>query len=78
MLDIAACADVILEREPESTRNRMGAILGMEWADARSWLLLVIVCHDLGKASPGFQCKWKNVTDLDAGDGGYLTPSNIK
>lgn len=67
MLDIAACADVILEREPESTRNRMGAILGMEWADARSWLLLVIACHDLGKASPGFQCKWKNMTDLDAG-----------
>lgn len=39
----------------------------MEWDEARPWLLLVIACHDLGKACPGFQCKWKNMTDLDAG-----------
>lgn len=57
MLDIAACADAILAREPESTRIRMAEILGMEWEEARKWLLLVIACHDLGKACPGFQCK---------------------
>lgn len=67
MLDVAACADAILEREPESTHKKIGAILGMEWDEARPWLLLVISCHDLGKACPGFQCKWKNMTDLDAG-----------
>lgn len=58
MLDVAASADAILAREPESTRKRMAAILEMEWEDARAWLLLLVACHDLGKASPGFQSKW--------------------
>ena len=58
MLDVAASADAILTREPEPTRTRIAAILGMKWEDARPWLLLLIACHDLGKACPGFQCKW--------------------
>ena len=67
MLDVAASAGAILEREPESTRKRMAAILGMTWEDARAWLLLVVACHDLGKACPGFQCKWENLSGMDAG-----------
>ena len=67
MLDVAASADAILEREPESTRERMAAILGMTWKDARAWLLLVVACHDLGKACPGFQCKWENLSGMGAG-----------
>ena len=67
MLDVAVCADAIMDREPESTRKRMGEILGMEWDKARLWILLAVACHDLGKACPGFQCKWKNMTGLDAG-----------
>lgn len=67
MLDVAASAGAILEREPESTRERMAAILGMTWRDARAWLLLVVACHDLGKACPGFQCKWENLSGMDAG-----------
>ena len=67
MLDVAASADAILAREPESTRNRIANILDMKWEYARPWLLLVIACHDLGKACPGFQCKWKNLTGMDAG-----------
>jgi CRISPR-associated endonuclease/helicase Cas3 len=58
MLDVAASADAILAREPETTREKMAACLGMEWRDARSWFLIVIACHDIGKACPGFQCKW--------------------
>jgi len=58
MLDVAVSANSILAREPESTRIRMAAILGMGWEDAQTWLLLVVACHDLGKACPGFQCKW--------------------
>lgn len=57
MLDVAASAEVILAREPESTRTRMAQLLGLDWNEARPWLLLLIACHDLGKASPGFQCK---------------------
>lgn len=64
MLDVAACADGILSREPESTRNSLSSILGMEADDARPWLLLVIACHDLGKACPGFQCKWRSLSGL--------------
>jgi CRISPR-associated endonuclease/helicase Cas3 len=67
MLDVAASADALLSREPESTRNRIAAILGMEWDDARPWLMLAIACHDLGKACPGFQCKWRNLTEMDSG-----------
>ncbi|MCX6340680.1 MAG: CRISPR-associated helicase Cas3' [Candidatus Aureabacteria bacterium] len=60
MLDVAACADVIMEREPETTRQRMAAIMGLPWEYARLWLLLLIASHDLGKACPGFQLKWVN------------------
>ena len=63
-LDVAACADAILMREPESTRKRMAAILGLEWGEARGWLLLVVACHDLGKTCPGFQAKWPNLLGL--------------
>ncbi|MGH9438612.1 MAG: CRISPR-associated helicase Cas3', partial [Terriglobia bacterium] len=26
-----------------------------------------MACHDLGKACPGFQCKWENLSGMDAG-----------
>ena len=64
LLDVAACADAILNREPESTRKRIAEILGISWEEARAWILLIIACHDLGKGCPGFQCKWDNLTDL--------------
>lgn len=64
MLDVAASTDSILAREPESTRVRMAAILGMAWEEARAWFLLVVACHDLGKACPGFQCKWPGLLRL--------------
>lgn len=61
MLDVAASADAILAREPESTRKRLADVLGLEWDKARAWMLLVVACHDLGKACPGFQCKWPDL-----------------
>lgn len=64
MLDVAACADAILSREPKATRQRMAAVLGMDWEGARPWLLFLVACHDLGKACPGFQSKWKDMTGL--------------
>ncbi len=64
MLDVAAVVDAILAREPESTRKRIAACLGMEWEEARPWLLLLAACHDLGKACPGFQCKWPEFISL--------------
>jgi len=67
LLDVAACADAILAREPEVMRDRLAAVLGLDWSSARPWLLLLIACHDLGKGCPGFQCKWQNLSGLDAG-----------
>jgi len=64
LLDVAASADAILEREPETTRRRMAEIFGLEWPDARPWLHFVIACHDLGKACPGFQSKWPQLLPL--------------
>ena len=61
MLDVAASADAVLAREPESTRMRMGEVLGLDWEHARPWLLIAVACHDLGKACPGFQCKWPDL-----------------
>lgn len=58
LLDVAASADAILAREPETTRKRLAETLELPWEDARPWLLLIIACHDLGKACPEFQNKW--------------------
>lgn len=66
-LDVAACADAILAREPNSTCERLAAALGLPWDSARPWLLLLVACHDLGKGCPGFQCKWQNLSGLDVG-----------
>jgi CRISPR-associated endonuclease/helicase Cas3 len=64
LIDVAASADALLRREPESTRQRMGALLGLSWEEALPWLLVLIACHDLGKACPGFQCKWEESKSL--------------
>lgn len=58
MLDVAAAADAILAREPESTRQKLASCFGLPWEQARSWIQTVTSCHDLGKACPGFQLKW--------------------
>lgn len=76
LLDVACCADAILAREPESTRQRMGAILGLPWKEARPWLLLLIACHDLGKACPGFQAKWPGAGPLLA-EAGLVVPTLV-
>lgn len=36
----------------------------MSWEHAIPWIRLLIACHDLGKACPGFQCKWKGSDNL--------------
>jgi len=64
LLDVAVVADVVLMREPKQTRDRMAEIIGLPWEQARPWILLVIACHDLGKACPGFQCKWDGAMPL--------------
>jgi len=69
LLDVAACADAVLEREPETTRQRMAEIFGLPWEQARPLLLLLIASHDIGKACPGFQMKWDGFRKLQPGIG---------
>ncbi len=66
-LDVAAVALVILQREPRKTRHQLARAFGLSWEEAEPWLLLLIAAHDLGKASPGFQCKWQNLSGLNPG-----------
>lgn len=66
-LDVAACADAALARAAESERHSLAALLGLDWPQARPWLLLVMACHDIGKACPGFQSRWRNLTGIDRG-----------
>lgn len=59
LLDVAACAEAILEREPESTRTLYARDFGFEqYRQVKPWLLSLIALHDLGKASPTFQSMW--------------------
>lgn len=59
MVDVAACAARILEREPQRSRDLYAQDLGFsEYEVARGWLLLFIALHDVGKASPSFQSMW--------------------
>jgi len=69
MVDVAAVADVVLSREPQATKDKLAGLIGLPWEEARPWILLLIACHDLGKASPGFQLKWKPARELLANTG---------
>ncbi|MHB8771115.1 MAG: CRISPR-associated helicase Cas3' [Syntrophales bacterium] len=74
MLDVAASADAILAREPEAARQRMAEVFGLSWDTAKPWVLLIIGCHDLGKACPGFQIKWEGAKQLLSSNGLRIPP----
>jgi CRISPR-associated endonuclease/helicase Cas3 len=58
LLDVAAAAWEILEREPPQTRALYAADLGLPVDPARRWVCALAGLHDLGKASPAFQQRW--------------------
>lgn len=59
MLDVTACAEAILGREPPSTRRLLSQDFGcLTYGEAKPWILFFIASHDLGKASPSFQYMW--------------------
>lgn len=64
LLDVACCAEAILAREPETSLVRISGALGLSWSAAAPWISLLIACHDLGKACPGFQAKWDGCSEL--------------
>ncbi len=60
MLDTAAVAKEILEREPDSTRDCLGRWLKVPGSEAVSLTAFFCGLHDMGKASPAFQIKWED------------------
>ncbi len=58
MLDTAAVATVLLEREPSRTLSSYARELDLEHEAAARFLVAVVALHDLGKASPAFQRQW--------------------
>jgi CRISPR-associated endonuclease/helicase Cas3 len=58
LLDVAASAWEILEREPTSTLELFAKDLQLEVSQAKAWVCALVGLHDLGKASPAFQQKW--------------------
>ncbi|MDT7920977.1 MAG: CRISPR-associated helicase Cas3' [Meiothermus sp.] len=58
LLDVAACAEVILEREPPRTLELYAQDLQLDCRQAKAWICALAGLHDLGKASPAFQQKW--------------------
>jgi CRISPR-associated endonuclease/helicase Cas3 len=57
-LDVAACAEEILEREPQSTLELYAQDLDLPYEQAKAWVCALAGLHDIGKASPAFQQKW--------------------
>ncbi|AWR87925.1 MULTISPECIES: CRISPR-associated helicase/endonuclease Cas3 [Meiothermus] len=58
LLDVAACAEAILEREPPKTLELYAHDLSLEPQQAKAWVCALAGLHDIGKASPAFQQKW--------------------
>jgi CRISPR-associated endonuclease/helicase Cas3 len=59
MLDVAAVAETLLEREPEGVLDWLSVQFGFRptYAVPR-WCAALVGLHDFGKACPGFQAKW--------------------
>jgi len=59
MLDVAAVAESILRREPDTTAEWISKRLQLYAADVRRWVAYCCGLHDIGKATAGFQRRWQ-------------------
>src|SRR5450759_866399 len=59
-----------------STCKVIADALGLPLDEARQWSLFLVGAHDLGKASPSFQCKWAPSV-LPLQQLGYRFPVNV-
>lgn len=58
MLDVAATTELLLEREPSTTRDWAEQSFGLPPKTAVRWVAALAGLHDFGKGIPGFQNKW--------------------
>jgi CRISPR-associated endonuclease/helicase Cas3 len=69
MLDVAAVAEVILEQEPESSREWASESFGLTPPLVIRAIAALVGLHDFGKSIPGFQSKWPEGQANDAAAG---------
>jgi len=72
MLDVAACTQEILRREPPGTIRIISRKLGIKPRQVKDLACLISACHDIGKASPGFQMKWPGFSSAVPGQHFHL------
>ena len=58
LLDTAAVAHALLRREPPASIELYEADWKLYEEQALRWVAFLVGLHDLGKASPVFQCRW--------------------
>lgn len=58
LLDVAAVAEILLEREPASTLDWASRRLSLPHESCLRWIAAMAGLHDFGKAVPGFVIKW--------------------
>jgi len=63
MLDVASVGWALLDELPASAIARRARQISLEIGEAKAWFAALIGCHDLGKATPGFQNKWPEGRD---------------
>lgn len=74
MLDVAAVAETVLEREPSSQLDWAAQAFGLPRAHCQRWLAALVGLHDFGKAIPGFQAKWPEGMNADQANGLAFPP----
>lgn len=77
LLDVAAVAEAILMREPESSRRWAAQALGLPLPRLVRWIAFLAGLHDFGKAIPGFQDKWKEGRQADETLGLAFPPRSL-
>lgn len=80
LLDVAACAWEILAREPERSRQLFARDFGLSHDpdQALRWVAALVGLHDLGKASPAFQCMWQIPAQFLPDKSEYLSVQQVK
>lgn len=77
MLDVAAAAESLLEREPPQTRAWAAQAFCLPPEQASRWLAAIAGLHDFGKAIPGFQSKWPEGRHADENAGLVFKPASL-
>ncbi len=78
MLDVAAVAEVLLERESHWTVSWIARCFGLPERATARWIGALVGLHDFGKAIPGFQCKWAEGQAADESAGLPFKPAALR